>query len=90
MAKEKVTLTLNAAHLEELRQRVGARSLSATVDEAVRVYIDHMRHLEAVDDWLAELEATDGPISPEAREWAADVVGTWEAEQAGRSSRRAS
>ena len=38
MAKEKVTLTLDAVQLDELRRLAGARSLSAAVDErGVRV-----------------------------------------------------
>ena len=35
MAKEKVTLTLDTAQLDELRRLAGARSLSAAVDSAV-------------------------------------------------------
>ena len=53
MAKEKVTLTLDAVQLEELRHISGARSLSAAVDSAVAAYLARWRHLQAVDDWLA-------------------------------------
>jgi len=91
MAKEKVTLTLDAAQLEELRRLAGARSVSAAVDSAVSAYLAKWRHLAAVDDWLAELEREHGPVPPETLEWAAQVVERW---QSGRGaplpSRRAS
>jgi hypothetical protein len=90
MAKEKVTLTLDAPQLEELRRLAGARSLSAAVDSAVSAYLDKWRHLAAVDDWLAELEREHGPVPPETLEWAAQVVQQWESSRGGpRSSRRA-
>jgi hypothetical protein len=78
MAKEKVTLTLDADSLKELRQLVGARSLSAAVDGAVTAYLARVRHLSAVDDWLAELEREHGPIAPETLDWAARLVENWE------------
>jgi hypothetical protein len=37
-----------------------------------------LRHLAAVDDWLAELERLHGPIQPETLEWAAQLVERWE------------
>lgn len=64
--------------LRELRSLVGARSLSATVDHAVSAYLSHLRHLRAVDEWLAELEAEYGPVAPEALEWAARIIDGWE------------
>jgi len=78
MPKEKVTLTLDSARLEELRRIVGARSLSAAVDSAVAAYLGRLRHLAAVDDWLAELERKHGPIPSETLEWAAQVVARWD------------
>jgi hypothetical protein len=90
MAKEKVTLTLDAAQLDELRRLVGARSLSATVDSAVSAYLAKWRHLAAVDDWIAELEREHGPVPAETLEWAAQVVERWQGGHSGRrSSRRA-
>ena len=56
MSKEKVTLTLDTARLKELRNLVGSRSISAAVDDAVSAHVLRLRHLTAVDDWLAELE----------------------------------
>ena len=87
MPKEKVTLTLDSDHLEELRSLVGARSLSSTIDQALGSYLSRLRHLRAVDEWLAELEAEHGPIEPETLEWAARIVNEWDA--AGESTQEA-
>ena len=75
--KEKVPLTLDAKQLEELRSLVDARSLSSTVDHAVGAYLTRVRHLRAVDGWLAELEAEHGAVDPETIEWAARIVDDW-------------
>lgn len=80
MPREKVTLTLDTEQLEELRSLVDARSLSATVDRAVGAYLSRLRHLRAVDEWLAELEAEHGPVDPETLEWAAHIVSDWAAD----------
>ena len=88
MAKEKVTLTLDAGQLEELRRMVGARSLSAAVGNAVGAYLARMRHLTAVDDWLAELEREHGPVPNETLEWAAQLVEQWDAARSRRSKQR--
>lgn len=86
MAKEKVTLTLDADQLRELRTLVAARSLSATVDSAVAAYLARVRHLHAVDEWLAELEREHGPVPSETLEWAAQIVEQWR--PTGASSRK--
>ncbi len=78
MPKEKVTLSLDTARLKELRDLVGSRSISAAVDDAVSAHVLRLRHLTAVDDWLAELERLHGPIQPETLEWAAQLVERWE------------
>ncbi len=88
MAKEKVTLTLDADRLAELRKLVGARSLSASVDNAVNAYLARLRHLEAVDDWLAEMEREHGPIPPETLEWAAQLVNEWDSDRRKRNRRQ--
>jgi hypothetical protein len=80
MSKGKVTLTLDADRLEELRVLVGARSLSAAVDSAVLAYLTRLRHLAAVDNWLLELEREHGPVAPETLEWAAKLVDEWAAD----------
>jgi predicted transcriptional regulator len=89
MAKEKVTLTLDADQLDELRRRVGARSLSAAVDKAVAVYLTRMRHLAAIDDWLADLERQHGPVPNETLEWAAQLVEEWDKSRSPQPKRRA-
>lgn len=81
MAKEKVTLTLDSDQLEELRRLVGARSLSAAVDSSVAAYLARVRHLQAVDAWLAELERQHGPVPQETLEWAAQIVDQWAAQK---------
>ena len=88
MAKEKVTLTLAAEQLEELRRMVGARSLSAAVDSAVAAYLARLRHLVAVDEWLAELEREHGPVPNETLEWAAQLVEQWDAARTTQPTRR--
>lgn len=89
MVKEKVTLTLDSARLQELRALVGARSLSASVEEAIAAYVQRRRHLAAVDDWLAELERSHGPVPVETLEWAARLVDQWDASRRTRRRRRA-
>lgn len=64
MAKEKVTVTLDADHLAGLRDLVGARSLSAGVSDAIAARLVQLRHQAAAGgSWLAEMEVTDGPVS---------------------------
>jgi hypothetical protein len=86
--KEKVTLTLDAANLKELRALVGTRSLSRGVDDAIRAHVQRMRHLAAVDEWLAELERDHGPVPAETLEWAARLVDSWESRGEPRRRRR--
>ena len=87
MPKEKVTLTLDAAHLDELRTLVGRRSLSSAVDQALTLYLARLRHLGAVDEWLAEMERDHGPVPTETLEWAAHVIDQWQSSGSGRRSR---
>lgn len=84
MAKEKVTLTLDAGNLASLRALGGPRSLSATVDHAIAAHVTRMKHLAAVDEWLEELESQHGPVPSETLEWAGQLVDEW----AKRSRRR--
>ena len=84
MAKEKVTLTLDAANLAALRSLVGARSLSATVDAAIAAHLARVKHFAAVDQWLEGAEKDHGPVPPETIEWAARLVDGW----AGKRGRR--
>ncbi len=87
MPKEKVTLTLDGENLRELRSRVGARSLSVAADAAVRAYLERLRHLSAVDEWLVELQRQHGPIPVETLEWAARLVGDWDSSRRKRRRR---
>jgi hypothetical protein len=77
MAKEKVTLTLDAGLLAELRRIVGRRSLSAAVDAALADHMARLRHFAAVDQWIEELDRVHGPVPPETLEWAARLVDEW-------------
>ena len=79
MAKQKVTLTLDAENVAVLRLLVGSRSLSAAVDAAIVERLARLRHLATVDEWLAELDAEYGPVPPETLEWAARLVDDWDA-----------
>lgn len=77
--KEKVTLTLDSDNLQALRDLVGRRSLSSAVDAAVSSHVARLRHLAAVDDWLAELEREHGPVPTQTLDWAAQLVDRWQA-----------
>jgi hypothetical protein len=77
MAKEKVTLTLDTETLAGLRAIAGAKSLSASVDSAISTHLARLRHLAAVDQWLAQMEDKHGPTPPETLEWAARIVDGW-------------
>lgn len=79
MAKEKVTLTLDSDQLAELRALVGARSLSSTIDGAVAAQLGRLRHLRAVDEWLAELDDEHGSVAEETLEWAGRAIDSWTA-----------
>lgn len=87
MPKEKVTLTLESENLQGLRSLVGARSLSAAVDSAVAAHVARLRHIEAVDEWLAEMEREHGPVPLQTLEWAAKLVDEWESGRAKRGRR---
>lgn len=81
MAKEKVTLTLDTDNLAALRSLVGPRSLSASIDVALAERVMRLRHVAALDDWLAELDAAHGPVPNETLEWAARLVDDWDAKR---------
>jgi hypothetical protein len=78
MPRQKITLTLDAAAVAELRRRVGARSLSAVVDQAVAAHLDHLRHLSAIDRWLAAMEREHGPVPKAALDWAEAQIEAWD------------
>jgi hypothetical protein len=79
VAKEKVTLTLDAGTLAAVRALVGSRSLSATVDDALTAHLAHLQHLAAVDEWLSDMDLQHGRVPPATLEWAARIVDGWAA-----------
>lgn len=89
MPRQKITLILDSAAVAELRRRVGARSLSAAVDQAVAAHLDHLRHLSAIDRWLGAMEREHGPIPRAALDWAEAQVDAWDGgrRKAGRARR---
>lgn len=64
MATEKVSLTLDEKTLRDARKSAGRRGLSAYIDDAVSLQLQHER-LRAL---LAEMEEESGPIPPEVME----------------------
>ena len=87
MPKEKVTVTLDSAKLQELRSLVGTRSLSAAINRAIGAYLERRCHLAAVDLWLAELDREHGPAPAETLEWAAKLVEEWESDRSSQQRR---
>jgi acetylornithine deacetylase/succinyl-diaminopimelate desuccinylase-like protein len=81
MPRQKVTLTLSADILEELRGLVAARSLSAAVERALAAHLDRLRHVGAVGDWLVEMEREHGPVLSETLDWAAKLVDQWNSDR---------
>ncbi len=61
MAVKKVSISLDAALLEEARKAAGARGLSSFVNDAVRIKIQHERLRRLLDDMDAEF----GPVPAE-------------------------
>ena len=72
-----MTLTLDTAQLAELRTLLGARSMSSALEAALADYLAKIKHFDAVDEWLAEMEREYGPVPPETLEWAAQIVDSW-------------
>ncbi len=89
MAKEKVTLTLDAGNLSQLRALVGNRSLSAGMDEALSDRLARLRHQAAVDAWLEGLETADGAVSPTALAHAEEAFAQLDEKPADDPARRA-
>lgn len=77
MAEEKVTLTLDAAKMAALRRITGPRSLSAEIGHALSAHLQRLRHLAAVDEWLAEMDSAHGPVPAETLEWVSHVIDDW-------------
>ncbi|MGI8662607.1 MAG: hypothetical protein ACR2LQ_05265 [Acidimicrobiales bacterium] len=76
MASKKVTITIDEAHLDQVRALVekgSASSVSGFVQHAVSVALDDVAGWGAM---LAEaLEATGGPLTKRERDWADEALG---------------
>jgi hypothetical protein len=72
----KVSVTLPAALLDRVRQRVGARGLSGYVAHA----LEEEERREALQDWLASQDAEFGPVPDEVM---AEVRAAWQRDAAG-------
>ena len=81
MATEKVSLSLDQEILEKARRVAGPRGLSALVNDALRLRVQHER-LRAL---LAEMDAEFGPVRPEDVE---DARKTWPDLPSKKKSRR--
>lgn len=77
MSNEKVTLTLDAGNVGELRALAGPRGLSAVINDAISAHLQRLRHLAAVDEWLGDMEALHGPVPVETFQWAAQTIEEW-------------
>ena len=64
MPVEKVSISLDSDVLAQTRERVGGRGVSAYVNEAVRRQLRR----DALQEVLAEMRETNGPVSNEAME----------------------
>ncbi len=77
MATRKVTVTLDVAHVDQIRKLVDAGStpsVSGFVQHAVSVALDDVAGWGAL---LAEaLRESGGPLTDEERAWADEVLGT--------------
>ena len=76
MATRKVTVTLDEAHVDQIRKLVdagGATSVSGFVQHAVSVALDDVAGWGAL---LAEaLRDTGGPLTADERAWADELLG---------------
>jgi hypothetical protein len=72
--KEKVSITLDKALVEEIRDRFGGRALSASINELLHAALVQQR----LGQLVAEMEQESGAASPEAHE---RVLAQWFAEE---------
>jgi post-segregation antitoxin (ccd killing protein) len=64
MAKRKITVTVDAATLDQA-QALGVQNLSAVVDEALEIHVDRLARRAALRDLLDAWDRDAGPV-PEA------------------------
>jgi Post-segregation antitoxin CcdA len=89
-AKQKISVTIDADLLRELRNYPG--SVSAQLNEALRTELARRHNREAWQSILSELDVSDGPLDkPEDRSEQARIEEVWRAlDAAGHRDRRAS
>lgn len=66
MATDKLSATVDARLLEEVRSRVGPRGLSSFVDQALRHELDRVVLRELLDELAVELGPPDEAMVAEA------------------------
>ncbi len=81
MPVEKVSLSLDRDIVSKARRIAGRRGLSALVNEALRLRLQH----ERLGALLAEMDAEFGPVPPKAME---DARKTWPDHPAGKGRSR--
>lgn len=72
MAKRKITVTVDAATLEQA-QALGVQNLSAVVDEALEIHIERLARRAALRELLDSWDCKGGPV-PESEQAAARVA----------------
>jgi hypothetical protein len=66
IGKQRLSATVDADLLEAAEQaaaRGKARTMSAWVNDALRLKLEHDRRIDALADYIAQAEADDGPIT---------------------------
>jgi hypothetical protein len=71
--KEKISITLDKALVDEIRAHFGGRALSASINELLHVALAQ----ERLDELVGQMEQEAGPASPEAYD---RVLAQWFAE----------
>ena len=69
--KQRLSATIDAellAAVEQATKRGGAPTISAWVNDAIRLKLDHDQRLRALGALIAEYEAEHGPITDRDRE----------------------
>ncbi|MGH3751891.1 MAG: type II toxin-antitoxin system CcdA family antitoxin [Pseudonocardiaceae bacterium] len=69
MAKRKITVTVDAATLEQA-QSLGVQNLSAVVDEALEIHVQRLARQAALRELLDTWDREGGPV-PESEQAAA-------------------
>ena len=78
MATEKVTLTLPAELLREMRETAPPRGLSKMVREAIEAYLEEKRKKKLEQELIAGYLATNDEMAALTKEWEATDFTDWE------------